>query len=332
MPAAVVIQFCCGSVYAWSVFNEPIDMYISGDVKVSQAPVTFYIAFGMLGFSAAIMGPWLERNGPRKALFISSTAFCTGHFLSALAIYLKSIWLLYFGYGFIGGFGIGFSYITPVSILQKWFPHRRGLAAGVGVCGFGAGSIAVSKIILPIVNLVGLPLTFVVLGSAFYVSMVCSALVFRVPEPGHFKNKANVTEEKTDEPVSDPTYVASIKLTLRESIRSIDYSFLYITFFSNILFGLLVISRFSDMTTNLFGRTKDEASTLVSINGAFNVFGRLFFSTLSDKIGRKPCFLIMLITQATIIATFPYYVRQEIYWLFVTSMIVLSTCYGGGFG
>lgn len=326
MPAAVIVQFCCGSVYAWSVFNKPIDAVISGN-KLSQAPVTFYIAFGMLGISAALMGPWLERNGPKKALILSSSAFYMGNLLSALAIYLRSIWLLYIGYGVIGGFGIGLSYITPVSILQKWFPHKRGLAAGVGVCGFGAGSIVVGKIILPIVNLVGLPLTFVVLGSSFFVSMLCAALIFRVPGPEFSRNTANATEEKTDTPTS-----SCIKLTLKESIQSVDYILLYITFFANILFGLLVISRFSDMIINLFARPTHEASTYVSINGAFNLFGRLFFSTLSDKIGRKTCFLIMLITQTIIVATFPYYVEQKIYWAFLLNMIVLSTCYGGGFG
>lgn len=333
MPAAVIVQFCCGSVYAWSVFNDPIDEAFSGR-RLSQSPVTFYIAFGMLGLSAAIMGPWLERNGPRKALILSSSAFYIGHLLSALAIYLRLIWLLYFGYGVIGGFGIGFSYITPVSILQKWFPHRRGLAAGVGVCGFGAGSIAVGKIILPIINLVGLPLTFVVLGSAYFFSMICAALVFRVPE--FSRNNANITKETINIPAtnasSSSSYSYCIKLTLKESIQSVDYALLYITFFANILFGLLVISRFSDMIKNLFARPTDEASTIVSINGAFNLFGRLFFSTLSDKIGRKACFLIMLSTQTIIIAMFPYYVEHKIYWAFLLNMIILSTCYGGGFG
>lgn len=331
MPAAVIVQFCCGSVYAWSVFNEPIDKAM-GDAKLSQAPVTFYIAFGMLGFSATLMGPWLERHGPKKALILSSSAFYLGNLLSALAIYLKFIWLLYIGYGVIGGFGIGLSYITPVSILQKWFPHKKGLAAGVAVCGFGAGSIAVVKIILPIIKLVGLPLTFVVLGSSYFISMICAALVFRVPEPGFSKNTPNVTEEKTNTSSTNSYSSPSIKLTLKESIQSIDYILLYITFFANILFGLLVISRFNDMLVNLFAIDAGEASTIVSISGAFNLFGRLFFSTLSDKIGRKTCFLIMLTTQTIIIAMFPYYVEHKIYWAFLLNMMILSTCYGGGFG
>lgn len=186
------------------------------------------------------------------------------------------------------------------------------------------------KLILPIIDLVGLPLSFVVLGSSLYFSMICAALVFRVPEPGHSTNADNETEKISNNPV--PSTSSAIKLTLKESIQSIDYVLLYVMFFANILFGLLVISRFSDMIIKLFAKPKDEASTIVSINGAFNTFGRLFFSTLSDKIGRRTCFLIMLTTQTIIIATFPYYVEHKIYWVFLLSMIILSTCYGGGFG
>lgn len=107
MPASIIVQFCCGSLYAWSVFNGPIDEAISGDRTVSQAPVTFYIAVGMLGVASAVMGPYLERMGPRKTITISSCLFLFGNLLSAVAIYLKLIWLLYIGYGLIGGFSIG---------------------------------------------------------------------------------------------------------------------------------------------------------------------------------------------------------------------------------
>lgn len=91
MPAAIIVQFCCGSLYAWSVFNAPIDEAISGNSKVSQAPVTFYIAVGMLGVASAVMGPYLERNGPRKTLILSSTLFFFGNLLSALGKWSKII-------------------------------------------------------------------------------------------------------------------------------------------------------------------------------------------------------------------------------------------------
>ncbi|XP_037025361.1 uncharacterized MFS-type transporter YhjX-like [Bradysia coprophila] len=326
MPAAVLVQFCCGSVYAWSVFNAPIDEAITGDAKASQAPVTFYINIGVLGFASAFMGPWIERSGPKKALIVASSFFFLGNLISALAIYVKLMWLLYVGYGVVGGFGVGISYVTPVSALQKWFPHRRGLAAGFGVCGFGGGSIVIGKVILPLISSVGLPLTFIVLGSFYFASMMFTAFLFRVPPPGYSVFADNT--EKTEQSPAQP----EIKLTAAESIKSFDYVLLYVMLFANILFGLVVISRLSNMITQLFLKDPDEAATMVSVNGALNLFGRLFFSTLSDKIGRRACFIIMLTMQTIIVATFSLYTEDKIYWAFLLCMFSLTMCYGGGFG
>ncbi|XP_037047641.1 uncharacterized MFS-type transporter YhjX-like [Bradysia coprophila] len=330
MPASIIVQFCCGSLYAWSVFNAPIDEAISGDSKVSQAPVTFYIAVGMLGVASAVMGPYLERNGPRKTIMISSSLFLVANILSAIAIYLKYIWLLYLGFGVIGGFSIGLGYIAPVSSLQKWFPHKRGLAGGFAVCGFGAGSIVIGKVILPLIHTVGLPLTFIVLGSLYFVAMMTSAFIFRVPPPGYTVITTSDTERKATAPLVPQN--SEIKLTLKESIKSIDFWFLYVIFFTNSLFGLLVISRLADMITKLYFREPNEASTIVSINSALNLIGRLVFSTLSDKIGRRTSCVIMLTTQTIIIATFPIFMEDRNYWLFLGCMFVVSMCYGGGVG
>ncbi|KAJ6646665.1 putative MFS-type transporter YhjX [Pseudolycoriella hygida] len=330
MPAAVIVQFCCGSLYAWSVFNAPIDEAISGNSKVSQAPVTFYIAVGMLGVASAVMGPYLERNGPKKTLILSSTLFFCGNALSAIAIYIKNIWLLYVGYGIIGGFGIGLSYIAPVSSLQKWFPHKRGVAGGFAVCGFGAGSIVIGKVTLPLIRMVGLPMTFIVLGTCYYAAMVGSALLFRVPPPNYTVSSSTDAEQKATVPLMPQN--AEIKLTLKESIMSVDYLFLYIIFLSNTLFGLLIISRLADMITKLYSRDPNEASTIVSINGALNLFGRILFSTVSDKIGRKTSCFIMLAVQTIIIATFPIFLENRIYWIFLLCMFSTSMCYGGGVG
>ncbi|KAJ6636571.1 Cyclic nucleotide-gated cation channel alpha-3 [Pseudolycoriella hygida] len=330
MPAAVIVQFCCGSVYAWSVFNEPIDEAITGNSKASQAPLTFYINIGVLGFAAAFMGPWIERNGPKKALIVASSFFYLGNLISALAIHVKLMWLLYIGYGLVAGFGVGISYVTPVAALQKWFPHRRGLAAGFGVCGFGGGSIVIGKVILPLIDAVGLPLTFVVLGSSYFFSMICTAFLFRVPPPGYsVHHEDEIDNEKKEQ---QPAPLPEINFTAAESIKSFDYFLLYVMLFANILFGLVVISRLSNMITQVFLKKPDEAATMVSVNGALNLFGRIFFSTLSDKIGRKPCFIIMLIAQTIILLTFPLYMEGKIYWAFLLCMFSLTMCYGGGFG
>lgn len=200
------------------------------------------------------------------------------------------------------------------------------MAAGFGVCGFGGGSIVIGKVILPLIDSVDLPLTFVVLGSCYFVSMMFTAFLFRIPPPGY--SVSSVIVEKKEQVSVQP----EMKLTAAQSIKSFDYCLLYVMLFANILFGLVVISRLSDMIKNLYHKDANEASTMVSVNGALNLFGRLFFSTLSDKIGRKPCFIIMLTTQTIIVATFPLYTEEKIYWAFLLCMFTLTMCYGGGFG
>lgn len=87
------------------------------------------------------MGPWLERRGPFKGMMLGASLFYLGNLLTALGVYVQNFGLIYFAYGVIGGAGLGISYISPVSPLQKWFPELRGFAGGIAVCGFGAGSI-----------------------------------------------------------------------------------------------------------------------------------------------------------------------------------------------
>lgn len=156
--------------------------------------------------------------------------------------------------------------------------------------------------------------------------MMCTAFLFRVPPPGYSVCTDNV--EKMQQLPVQP----EIKLTAAESIKSFDYALLYVMLFANILFGLVVISRLSNMITQLFLKDPDEAATMVSVNGALNLFGRLFFSTISDKIGRRACFIIMLLAQTIIVVTFPLYTEEKTYWAFLLCMFTLTMCYGGGFG
>lgn len=204
------------------------------------------------------------------------------------------------------------------------------MAGGFAVCGFGAGSIVIGKVTLPLIRAVGLPLTFAVLGSFFYLAMMCCAFIFRVPPPGYSIIPKSDAEQRVTVPLMPQQ--PEIKLTLKESLISIDYLFLYIIFFANTLFGLLVISRLADMISQLYLRDPNEASTIVSINGALNLFGRLFFSPLSDKIGRKASCIITLVVQTIVISTFPIYMENRIYWIFLLCMFAVSMCYGGGVG
>src|SRR4051812_7150338 len=139
---------CIGQVYGFSVFNKPLAAEIFGKPitgnlaeEISQVQWAYSIALIMLGLSAAIFGKWVERSGPRKTLVMSWLCFCGGLLLGATGVHFKSMTLVLFGYGFVGGIGLGLGYIAPVSTLVKWFPDRPGMATGMAIMGFGGGAL-----------------------------------------------------------------------------------------------------------------------------------------------------------------------------------------------
>ena len=146
-PAALAIHLAIGQAYAFSVFNLPLSRLIGitesapQDWQLTTLGWIFSIAIVFLGVSAAVFGKWLEAAGPRKAMFAAAVCFCGGFFVSALGVALHRIWLLYLGYGVLGGIGLGLGYISPVSTLIKWFPDRRGMATGMAIMGFGGGAL-----------------------------------------------------------------------------------------------------------------------------------------------------------------------------------------------
>ncbi|KAI9325485.1 major facilitator superfamily domain-containing protein [Obelidium mucronatum] len=197
--AAFFIQICCGSLYAWSGYNAPIEAAIYGmnnGVDRGVASITFYIAVAFFGCAAAAFGPWMERKGPFLGCMVGTTMFFVGNLLSALGVQVGQIALVYIGYGILGGAGLGIAYISPVSPLQKWFPEYRGLAAGFAVCGFGGGSIIAPFTQKYLIGLdyqldtvknisLGVPLAFVILGCIYFTIMSIGSLVLRMPPPGY---------------------------------------------------------------------------------------------------------------------------------------------------
>ena len=147
-PAALAVHLCIGEIYGFSVFNEPLTRVVGithsitgRDWTIPEVGWTYSIALIMLGLSAATLGRWVERAGPRKTVFASAFCFCGGLWLSGLGVWFHNIWLIYLGYGVIGGIGLGLGYIAPVSTLVKWFPDRPGMATGLAIMGFGGGAL-----------------------------------------------------------------------------------------------------------------------------------------------------------------------------------------------
>jgi MFS family permease len=184
-PAAIAVHMCIGQVYGFSVFNKPLAAELA--VPISNVQWAYQIALMMLGISAAVFGKWVERSGPRKTMLASCLCFCGGLLISALAVKIKSIPLLLFGYGFVGGIGLGLGYISPVSTLVKWFPDRPGMATGMAIMGFGGGALIGSPLGQELMKHfasgsdTGAMMTFVTMAGLYSLSMVFGAFLIRVP-------------------------------------------------------------------------------------------------------------------------------------------------------
>src|SRR5580698_8103421 len=195
-PAALCIHLCIGQAYAFSVFNLPLTKLLGishslpGDWKLTDVTWIFSIAIVFLGASAAVFGRWVEEGGPRRAMFAAGLCFALGFVISALGVNLHQLWLVFLGYGVLGGCGLGLGYISPVSTLIKWFPDRPGMATGMAIMGLGGGAFIASplsgwpmpKFATP--THVGVAETFIVMGAIYFVFMTIGSIIVRVPPVG----------------------------------------------------------------------------------------------------------------------------------------------------
>ncbi|WP_249621023.1 MFS transporter, partial [Desulfuromonas sp. CSMB_57] len=148
--AGIVIMTLLGTVYAWSVFSNPI-VDATGWAKPDIAK-TFMIIIGMIGLSAAFGGMMVDKMGPKKVALIGVILYGIGTVLAGMAIKNVSLPMLYLGYGVIGGIGNGMAYVVPIATLIKWFPDKRGLITGLSVMGFGLGSFFIGKLVPGLIN------------------------------------------------------------------------------------------------------------------------------------------------------------------------------------
>ena len=196
-PAALAVHLCIGEIYGFSVFNGPLTTVVGithsikgRDWTIPEVGWIYSIALIMLGLSAAILGRWVERVGPRKTIVASACCFCGGLWLSSLGVSLHNLWLIYLGYGVIGGIGLGLGYIAPVSTLVKWFPDRPGMATGLAIMGFGGGALIGAPLGVELMGYfksnrsVGVKEAFLVMGAVYFAFMMFGAFSFRVPAPG----------------------------------------------------------------------------------------------------------------------------------------------------
>src|SRR6202041_997051 len=195
-PAALCIHLCIGQAYAFSVFNLPMTKLIGitqsapDDWKLTDLGWIFSIAIVVLGLSAAMFGRWVEEGGPRRAMFTAGLCFSSGFIVSAIGVYVHNIWIVYLGYGVIGGIGLGLGYISPVSTLIKWFPDRPGMATGMAIMGFGGGALIAAPLSILLMDhfksptSTGVLESFVTMGVIYFMFMMIGAAIVRLPAPG----------------------------------------------------------------------------------------------------------------------------------------------------
>ncbi|NQF16133.1 OFA family MFS transporter [Brevibacillus sp. HB1.3] len=320
--AAVGIHISIGSVYAWSVFTKPITEQFGWDLPDVQ--FTFSIAILFLGLSAAFLGHYVEKHGPRKAGILASIFFGIGTVGAGLAIQLSSLPLLYLCYGVLGGIGLGVGYITPVSTLVKWFPDRRGLATGLAIMGFGFASMIASPIMNALIANVGIANTFYILGIIYFVVMLASAQYLAPPPkgwvPAGFSAEGTVGSKQIKKDLC--------QLTANEAIKTRRFYLLWLMLFINVTCGIAVISVASPMAQEMVGMSVGTAALMVGLNGLFNGGGRIGWASLSDFIGRPNTYTAFFVIQMVLFFLLPNLSNPI---LFMVAMFIIMTCYGGGF-
>ena len=369
-PAALAIHLCIGMSYGLSVFWLPLSRAIgveksvacpdmstlaalvtrSCDWRVSDLLIVFTLGIVFLGLSAAVFGGWLERAGPRKAGVVAALCWGGGFLIGAVAVYVHQLWLLWLGIGIIGGIGLGLGYISPVSTLIKWFPDRRGMATGMAIMGFGGGALIGS----PLANLlmnhfktasdVGVAKTLLVMGAIYIVSMLIGALGYRVP-PKDWQPEGWVPAQHKS------ALVTAGNVHLSDAHKTPQFWLIWAVLCLNVSAGIGVLAMASPMLQEIFagsligrpgvgfsaldlaqkGAVATIAAGFVGLLSLFNIGGRFFWASLSDKIGRKTTYFTFFGLGIILYALAPTFAHIGSKALFVSAFCVILSMYGGGF-
>ena len=337
-PAALCVHLCIGQVYAFSVFNLPMTRLIGitesapDDWKLTELGWIFSIAIVFLGLSAAFTGTWLDRVGPRRAMFTAALCFGGGFLVSALGIYLHQLWLIYLGYGVIGGCGLGLGYISPVKTLITWFPDRPGMATGLAIMGFGGGAMIASPLSVWLMEQfssptnVGVMGTFVTLGILYLCFMMIGAALVRVPPEGW-------APEGYVAPAQPKKLVTVNHVHVDEALKTKQFYLLWGVLCLNVTAGIGVLGQASAMSQEMFpGQiTAVAAAGFVGLLSLFNMIGRFFWASSSDYIGRRNTYMIFFALGMVLYAIVPWTGSVGSVVLFVACYAVILSMYGGGF-
>jgi MFS family permease len=364
-PAALAIHLSIGMAYGFCVFWLPLSKALPrvescaavtswlGELtahcnwRVESLNITFMLFTVMLGISAAVFGRWVDRAGPRKAAVAAAFLWSGGLALGALAVEIHQLWLLWLGTGVIGGIGLGLGYISPISILIRWFPDRRGMATGLAVMGFGGGALVGAPLATALmkhfrtVDDVGVSATFMVLALIYGICMLVGAFSYRLPRRGW--RPANWEGPSAFEVSGRSVHVST-------AWRSLSFWYMWGALCALVSAGLGMLSMAVPMLQEIFGgkllgldvdmpsMTSDQRAqmALVAVGftgllSIFNIGGRLFWAVVSDRIGRKNTYFCFFVISIPAYAALPAFANAgQVVFFVLTACLILST-FGGAF-
>ena len=369
-PCALAIHLCIGMAYGFSVFWLPLSRAIgiaepvacktmtlvqaitttTCDWRVSDLVWTYTLFFVVLGAAAAIWGGWLEKAGPRRAGIVAAFCWAGGMAISAIGVSIHELWLVWLGSGLIGGVGLGLGYISPVSTLIKWFPDRRGMATGMAIMGFGGGAMIGSPLAdwlmkhFSSATSVGVWQTFLVLAAGYFVFMMAGALGYRVPPEG-WAPAGWIAPPATD------TLMSRFNVDLKDAHRTPQFWLIWLVLSLNVSASIGIIGVASPMLQEIFGgRLIDAPGVLftafdddqkkaaaavgagfVGMISLFNIGGRFLWASLSDRLGRKRLFAIILALGAGLYGLAAPALAGGSIGLFILTFCICASMYGGGF-
>ncbi len=321
------------------------------DWKVTYLTVMYQLFFLFLGSAAALWGGWLEHAGPRKAGFVAALCWCGGLVISALGVATHHIWLLWIGSGVIGGIGLGLGYISPVSTLIKWFPDKRGMATGMAIMGFGGGALIGAPLAdwlmrhFATPTSVGVWQTFLVMAALYFVFMVGGAFGYRVPAAGWKPAGWNPPAGQ-----GTSAMITNEHVHLNRAWRTPQFWLIWAVLCLNVTAGIGILGMASPLLQEVFAGhligidvafndlSPDQKKQIATIAAAFigllslfNIGGRFFWASLSDKIGRKTTYFVFFVLGMVLYASVPTLAHGGHLALFVLAFCIVLSMYGGGF-
>lgn len=303
------MQLSIGSIYAYSKWIEPLSAELNWDAHDTKTG--FSLAICLLGLTAAFMGKLAQKIGPTKAGLLATLFLIIGLLGSAWAVNLSNIYLFYLTFGVLQGIGLGFGYVVPVYTVVKWFPDKPGLASGIIIMSFALGSLLASFLIGPLIASMGLAGAFATLGIGYGICMLLSALYLANPE------------------ITTTISHAHVDLTPKEILTDKRFMALWLLLFLNVCGGIAIISKAAILGQEVVGMSAAEATMFVAIIGLFNGLGRLFWSSISDKIGCWTTFMLFIGINVVCFALIPSFSTDKASFQVLTYVIIAG--YGAGF-